>query len=84
MKQDDDDNDMVDEETALKRQLAAACAAIQHAHGEDMSLLVMVFGANDGETMTVFGIEGIDVGAILEAAAAQQWGPTPDQPLLGS
>jgi hypothetical protein len=77
-----DDNDVVDEETALKRQLAAACAAIHHAHGEGMSLLAIVFGANDGETMTVFGLEGIDIGAILEAAAAQQW--EPDQPLRGN
>jgi hypothetical protein len=47
-----------------------------------MSLLAIVFGANDGETMTVFGVEGIDIGAILEAAAAQQW--EPDQPLRGN
>ena len=30
------------QESALKRQLATACAAIHHAHGEGMSLLVMV------------------------------------------
>ena len=78
------DNDTVDEETALKRQLTEACAAIHHAHGEGMSLLAIVFGANDGETMTVFGVEGIDIGVILEAAAAQQWEPTDDQPLRGN
>jgi hypothetical protein len=79
-----DDNDTVDEETALKRQLAAAYAAIHHAHGEGMSLLVMVFGANDGETMTVFGVEGIDVGEVLEAAAGVAWELTADQPLQGN
>lgn len=66
----------VSEETALKRQLHAACMAITNAHNEGQSLLVMVFGANDGESMTVFAIEGVDVDAVLDAAAAISWGLT--------
>ena len=34
--------------------------------------------------MEVFGIDGIDIGEVLEAAAGQQWEPTPDQPLRGN
>jgi len=40
----------------------------------------MVFGSNDGERMTVFGVEGMDVSAVLEAAASQTWEMMDDQP----
>jgi hypothetical protein len=32
----------------------------------------------------VFGVEGIDVGEVLEAAAGVAWAPTADQPLRGN
>ena len=79
-----DDNDMVDEATAVRRQLTAACAAVENANAHGCRLLAIVFGSDDGERLEVFGVEGIDIGEILEAAAAQQWEPTPDQPLRGN
>ena len=78
------ETDEVDDETVVRRQKTAACAAIDHAMTERMTLLVMVFGSEDGESMSVFGIEGVDVSAILEYAAQQAWCATPDQPLRGS
>jgi len=49
-----------------------------------MSLAAMIFVSDDGEQMLVFGLEGIDVGAVLEVAAGERWEPTPDQPLRGN
>jgi hypothetical protein len=74
---------MVDEATAIKRQITAACAAIEHANSEGLGLAVMIFLSEDGQIMTVFGIDGIDVGEVLEAAASQTWDMTDDQPLRG-
>jgi hypothetical protein len=74
---------MVDEATALKRQMTAACAAIDHANSEGMGLAVLIFLSDDGHRMTVFGIDGIDVGEVLEVAARQTWDLTDDQPLRG-
>ena len=74
---------MVDEATAIKRQISAACAAIDCANAEGLGLAVMIFLSEDGETMTVFGIDGIDVGEVLEAAAGTVWDLTEDQPLKG-
>jgi hypothetical protein len=74
---------MVDEATALKRQMTAACAAIDHANSEGMGLAVLIFLSDDGDRMTVFGIDGIDVGEVLEVAARQTWDLTEDQPLRG-
>ena len=78
------DNEMVDEATAVRRQLTAACAAVEDANAHGFRLLAIVFGSEDGEEMEVFGVEGIDIGEVLEAAAGQQWEPTPDQPLRGN
>jgi len=44
----------------------------------------MVFGSEDGERMEVFGVDGIAIGEVLEAAAGQQWELTTDQPLRGN
>jgi hypothetical protein len=79
-----DDNDMVDEATVVRRQLTAACAAVEDANAHGFRLLAIVFGSEDREQMEVFGVEGIDIGEILEAAAGQRWEPTADQPLRGS
>lgn len=78
-----DEEGMVDEATAVKRQMTAACAAIDHANSERMGLAAMIFLSEDGERMTVFGIDGIDVGEVLEAAARQTWDLTEEQPLRG-
>jgi len=78
-----DDNDMVDEATAVRRQLTAACAAVEHANTQGMSLAAMIFVSDEGE-MLVFGVEGLDIGDVLEAAAGRQWERTPDQPLRGN
>ena len=74
---------MVDEERAVKRQKAAACAAIDDANSEGLGLAVMIFLSEDGDRMTVFGIDGIDVGEVLEAASNTAWDLTEDQPLRG-
>ena len=79
-----DDKDMVDEATAVRRQLTAACAAVEDANARGFRLLAIVFGSEDGERMEVFGVDGIDIGEVLEVAAGQQWEPTPDQPLRGN
>jgi hypothetical protein len=78
------DNDMVDEVTAVRRQLTAACAAVEHATAQGMSLAAMIFVSEDGNRMGVAGIDGIDIGEVLEVAARQQWELTPDQPLRGN
>ena len=78
------DNDMVDEATAVRRQLTAACAAVENANAHGLRLAAIVFGSEDGERMEVFGVDGIDIGDVLEVAAGQQWEPTPDQPLRGN
>src|SRR5262249_38091695 len=78
-----DDNDMVDEATAVRRQLAAPCRARRHAHTHGVSLAAMSFVSDEGE-MLVFGVEGLDIGDVLEAAAGRQWERTPDQPLRGN
>jgi hypothetical protein len=80
----DDDNDLVDEATGVRRQLTAACAAVEHATTQGMSLAAMVFVSDDGEQMVVFGLEGPDLGEVLQMAAGQCWEPTPDQPLRGN
>lgn len=80
----DEQEPMVDEVTAIKRQLTAACSAIDHANSVGLGLAVMIFLSENGERMTVFGIDGIDVGEVLEAAAGQVWDLTEDQPLVGS
>jgi hypothetical protein len=63
--------------------MTAACAAIDHANSEGMGLAVLIFLSDDGHRMTVFGIDGIDVGEVLEVAARQTWDLTEDQPLRG-
>jgi len=79
-----DDNDRVDEATAVRRQLTAACAAVEDANAHGLGLAAMIFVSEDGERMTVFGIDGIDIGDVLEVAAGTQWELTPDQPLRGN
>jgi len=79
-----DDDDMVDEATAVRRQLTAACAAVEDANTQGLGLAAMIFLSEDGEEMLVFGIDGLDIGEVLERAAGQQWELTPDQPLRGS
>jgi hypothetical protein len=81
--QEKNEEGMVDEATALKRQMTAACAAIDHANSEGLGLAVMIFLSEDGEMMTVFGIDGLDVEEVLEAAASTRWGATDEQPLRG-
>ena len=78
------DNDRVDEATAVRRQLTAACAAVENANADGLGLAAMIFVSEDGERMTVFGIDGIDIGDVLEVAAGTQWELTPDQPLRGN
>jgi hypothetical protein len=83
MEQDDSDG-TVDEATAVRRQLTAACAAVEDANAHGLRLVAMVFGSEDAERMDVFGVDGVDIGEVLEAAAGQQWEPTSDQPLRGN
>jgi hypothetical protein len=68
----------VDEATAVRRQLTAACAAVEDANFQGLGLAAMIFLSEDGERMVVFGIDGIDIGEVLEVAARQQWELTPD------
>jgi hypothetical protein len=79
-----DTEDTVDEAMAVRRQLTAAGAAVDHANSQGLALAVMVFVSEDGERMVVFGLEGIDIYEVLEVAARQQWERTPDQPLRGN
>jgi len=79
-----DDDGMVDEATAVRRQLTAACAAVEHANSQGLGLAAMIFVSEDGEEMVVFGIDGLDIGEVLEVAAGQHWELTPDQPLRGN
>jgi hypothetical protein len=79
-----DTEDTVDDAMAVRRQLTAACAAVDHANSQGLALAVMVFVSEDGERMVVFGLEGIDIYEVLEVAARQQWERTPDQPLRGN
>jgi hypothetical protein len=79
-----DDNGTVDEATAIRRQLTAACAAVEHANAHGLGLAAMIFLSEDGEQMEVFGIDGLDIGEVLEAAAGTRWELTPDQPLRGN
>lgn len=81
--QEKNEEGMVDEATAVKRQMTAACAAIDHASAEGLGLAVMIFLSEDGDRMTVFGIDGIDVGDVLELAAGRTWDLTEEQPLRG-
>src|SRR5262249_14486156 len=78
-----DDNDMVDEATAVRRQLTAACAAVEHATTQGMSLAAMIFVSDDGE-MLVFGVEGLDIGDVLEAAQAGSGRSPPISPCAGT
>ena len=76
-------DDTVDEATALARQKTAALAAIDHAHDNNMSLGLMVFCANDGSSISVSGVEGVDVEVILQLASSKSWVADEEQPLRG-
>lgn len=54
------------------------------AGSQRLGLTPMVFTSEDGERMVVFGIDGVDIGEVLEVAARQQWELASDQPLRGS
>jgi hypothetical protein len=70
--------------TAIRRQLTAACAAVADANAHGLGLAAMIFVSEDGERMEVFGIDGIDIGDVLEAAAGQQWELRPISPCAGT
>jgi hypothetical protein len=71
---------MVDDETVLKRQYAAARAAIDAAYRQGHVLMVMVF--SDGEEPSVFGVEGVPIREMLDWAASTARELTPEQSLI--
>jgi hypothetical protein len=74
---------VVDDETVLKRQYAAACAAIDAAYRQGHILMVMMV-FSDGEEPSVFGVEGVPIREMLNWAASTAWELTPERALIAA